>query len=102
MSEAKVGYEKDIPLRKRQIIAIIKWQIAYQLLSYSPPRCSFGDNHCTHICFRAQGSAMATCKLTALRVIKFGVRATDDFHIKILGHHVSAGLGVRAGLGCLL
>lgn len=42
---------------------------------------------------------MALCNVAALIVTTLGFRATGGFQFKILGHHVSAGLGVRAGFG---
>lgn len=41
-------------------------------------------------------------KLAALIVSTLVLRATGGFQFKILGHHVSAGLGVEPVLGCLL
>ena len=45
---------------------------------------------------------MVLCKLAALIVSTLGVWATGGFQFVILGHHGSAGLGVRASLGYLL
>lgn len=45
---------------------------------------------------------MALCKLAVLIVSILDFRATAGFQLKILGHYGSAGLEVRATLGCLL